>query len=114
MRPLRRKATALLLRPTRTTDAGYRIYGAEQVDTLQQILFFRQMGLPLDTIGRVLSDPAFDRSDALRGHLAALRAEEAALEKAEMLKTIGQLTLERDFLMKQAHEKNKGVLLRRR
>ena len=45
---------------------------------------------------------------------AALRADEAALEKAEMLKTIGQLTLERDFLMKQAHEKNKGVLLRRR
>ncbi len=45
---------------------------------------------------------------------AALRADEAAMEKAEMLKTIGQLTLERDFLMKQAHEKNKGVLLRRR
>lgn len=34
-------------------------------------------------------------------------------EKEAMLKTIGQLTLERDFLMKQAHERNKGVPLRR-
>ena len=44
---------------------------------------------------------------------AARREEEALEEKAAMLKTIGQLTLERDFLMKQAHEKNKGVYLRR-
>lgn len=43
----------------------------------------------------------------------ARREQEAAEEKAVMLKTIGQLTLERDFLMKQAHERNKGVSLRR-
>ncbi len=53
----------------------------------------------------------FEESKAAKE--AALKADEAAMEKAEMLKTIGQLTLERDFLMKQAHEKNKGVLLRR-
>ena len=53
----------------------------------------------------------FEESKAAKE--AAMRADEAAAEKAEMLKTIGQLTLERDFLMKQAHEKNKGVLLRR-
>jgi len=34
-------------------------------------------------------------------------------ERAAMLQTIGQLTLERDYLMAQAHERNKGVLLRR-
>lgn len=39
------------------------------------------------------------------------RSEE---EKIDMLKTIGQLTMERDFLMAQAHAKNKEVLLRRR
>ncbi len=44
---------------------------------------------------------------------AARQAEQAAVEKSEMLKTIGQLTLERDFLMKQVHERNKGVYLRR-
>jgi len=41
--------------------------------------------------------------------------QEQAIEEtqAAMLKTIGQLTLERDYLMKQAHERNKGVFLRR-
>jgi len=45
---------------------------------------------------------------------AARSEQEAAEEKAAMLKTIGQLTLERDFLMKQAHEQNKAVRLRRK
>jgi transposase-like protein len=45
---------------------------------------------------------------------AARREEEAAAEKAAMLKTIGQLTLERDFLMQQAHERNKGAPFRKR
>ena len=44
---------------------------------------------------------------------AARREEELTAEKASMLKTIGQLTLERDFLMAQAHERNRGLLRRR-
>lgn len=44
---------------------------------------------------------------------AAEKERRATEEKADMLKTIGQLTMERDFLMAQAHAKNKGVLLRR-
>lgn len=44
---------------------------------------------------------------------AVRQEQEQADEKAAMLKTIGQLTLERDFLMKQAHERNKGVSVRR-
>ncbi len=44
---------------------------------------------------------------------AAHMAEELAAEKESMLKTIGQLTLERDFLMAQAHERN-GRYLRRK
>lgn len=43
----------------------------------------------------------------------ARKEQEAQEEKSAMLKTIGQLTMERDFLMKQAHERNKGVRLRR-
>jgi len=43
----------------------------------------------------------------------AEREKAAEEEKVAMLKTIGQLTLERDFLMAQAHDRNKGVLLRR-
>ena len=44
---------------------------------------------------------------------AAEREQAAEEEKAAMLKAIGQLTLERDFLMAEAHERNKGVMLRR-
>ena len=36
-----------LLRPARTTEAGYRIYGPSQVDRLQHILFYRALGLEL-------------------------------------------------------------------
>lgn len=53
----------------------------------------------------------FEESKAARN---AARQELAATEEKEaMLKAIGQLTLERDFLMREAHERNKGVRLRR-
>jgi len=53
----------------------------------------------------------FEESKAARQ--AAEREREAADEKAAMLKTIGQLTLERDFLMAEAHERNRKERLRR-
>jgi len=53
----------------------------------------------------------FEESKAARQ--AAEREREAAEKEVAMLKTIGQLTLERDYLMAQAHERNKGVPLRR-
>ncbi len=52
----------------------------------------------------------FEESKSARE--AARREEEQKAEKASMLKTIGQLTLERDFLMAQAHELNRGYLRR--
>jgi len=53
----------------------------------------------------------FEESKAARQ--AAEREREAAEREAAMLKTIGQLTLERDFLMAQAHERNRKEPLRR-
>lgn len=61
-----------LLPPLRITQAGYRIYGPGQVDRLQQILFYRELGFSLEDIRKLLDDPAFDRRAALEGHLAAL------------------------------------------
>ncbi len=69
-----------LLTPARVTDAGYRIYGTAEVDRLQQILFYRELGMPLGDITRVLQDPGFDPDDALRGHLAALEERRARLD----------------------------------
>ena len=70
-----------LLRPERVTQAGYRIYGPEQVDRLQQILFFRELGMPLKDIGAILDDPKFDRQAALQSHLAELGRERERLDR---------------------------------
>ena len=64
-----------LLRPAGTASNGYRFYGPEEVDRLQQILFYRELGMPLDEIRRLLDAPGFNREKALEEHLAALVAK---------------------------------------
>lgn len=62
-----------LLCPGRGRDNDYRLYGPAEVDRLQQILLYRDMGLPLEEIRRLLDAPGFDRETALREHLDRLR-----------------------------------------
>ena len=64
-----------LLRPHLTAENGYRYYSRDEVDRLQQILFYRAIGVELAEIRRLLDDPSFDRMAALRGHLEALQAK---------------------------------------
>jgi MerR family transcriptional regulator, thiopeptide resistance regulator len=54
-----------LLRPSGRTEAGYRLYADEDLVRLQQVLFFRELGFPLEEISRMLSDPSFDLRSAL-------------------------------------------------
>ena len=61
-----------LLRPERVNPNGYRIYGQMQVDLLQQILFYRELGLPLEEIREIIKNPGFDREKALEDHLTVL------------------------------------------
>lgn len=68
-----------LLRPKGFGANGYRCYGPEEVDRLQQILFYRALGVELGQIKAILDDPSFDRMAALRGHLAALQGEQARI-----------------------------------
>ena len=69
-----------LLKPLRTTTAGYRIYGPLEVERLQDILFYRELGFELSDIRSILDDPAFDRQAALQGHLAALKQQRERLD----------------------------------
>lgn len=78
-RTLRFYAEIGLLPPERVTEAGYRIYGPRQVDALQQILFYRELGLGLSAIAEILADPAFDRVAALKAHLARLQDDQARM-----------------------------------
>ncbi|MCI8537415.1 MAG: MerR family transcriptional regulator [Oscillospiraceae bacterium] len=77
-----------LLKPSRNGENGYRLYGPAEVDRLQQILFYRALGVELARIGAILDDPSFDRLDALRGHLTALQAERDRME--ELIHTVRQ------------------------
>lgn len=69
-----------LLKPAGTTESGYRLYGDAQVDMLQQILFYRELGMPLDSIKAIVTAPSFDRAAALRQHRAALLQRRAQLD----------------------------------
>lgn len=68
-----------LLRPKRTLS-GYRVYSRAEVERLQQILLYREMGLPLEKIKRIISSPAFDRLKALEEHLERLISRRRQLE----------------------------------
>lgn len=70
-----------LLKPCRVAESGYRYYGAAEVDRLQDILFYRALGVELARIRQCLDDPSFDRLAALRSHLTALEGEKARLEQ---------------------------------
>ncbi len=70
-----------LLKPLRTNSAGYRIYGPKEVKRLQSILFYRDFGLELKTIGALLHLPEVERQAVLFAHLSSLHAERKRLDQ---------------------------------
>ena len=57
-----------ILKPARINSSGYRIYGEKEVDRLQQILFYRELDVCLDSIKEIVTSPNFDGANALREH----------------------------------------------
>ncbi|TCW40993.1 MerR family transcriptional regulator [Laceyella sacchari] len=57
-----------ILKPARINSSGYRIYGSAEVDRLQQILFYKELGVNLDTIKKIVTSPDYDGTTALREH----------------------------------------------
>ena len=70
-----------LLKPNRINSSGYRIYGGKEVDRLQQILFYRNLGLLLEEIKEVLDAPDFDSETALTAHYQQLLEQQQQLNK---------------------------------
>jgi len=79
-----------LLSPGRSSSNGYRIYGRREVDRLQRIMFFRELGVPLEGIKHILESEETDGVKTLKGHLLELQAKKAQLERliANVEKTI--------------------------
>jgi len=69
-----------LLKPARTASSGYRIYGKNELDTIQQILFYRELGFTLEEIKRILSAPGFDKEQAFLNHLDELNKKRERLD----------------------------------
>ena len=61
-----------LLKPTATTEAGYRLYSDKDLERLQEIMFFKEMELPLESIKQLLEDPNMDKQEMLRMQQAVL------------------------------------------
>ena len=79
-----------LLKPARINSSGYRIYGQKQVDRLQQILFYRALGVGLEEIKEILDNPNFNEVEALKEHQHKLLEKQKELELllANVSKTI--------------------------
>lgn len=69
-----------LLKPTRVTDAGYRLYDAAALERLYMILVFRELGLSLKEIGAILDAPDYDRNQALERQIQLMRQKTAKLQ----------------------------------
>jgi DNA-binding transcriptional MerR regulator len=88
-----------ILKPARINSSGYRIYGQAEVDRLQQILFYRELGVGLERIKEIVTAPSFDGAKALREHREKLleRREQLDLLIANVEKTIalteGRITM---------------------
>ena len=79
-----------ILKPARINSSGYRIYGSKEVDRLQQILFYRELGMDLESIKNIVTSDSFDESTALIQHREKLlhQREKIDLLIANVNKTI--------------------------
>lgn len=54
-----------LLKPTGLTESGYRLYDNKALEKLQEIMFFRELEIPLADIKEIMDNPNYDRKQAL-------------------------------------------------
>lgn len=74
-----------LLKPSEITESGYRLYDDSVLEKLQQILFFRELDFSLDEIGKIMSNPQYDKNEGLR------KQEELLLQKRHRLDRLIEL-----------------------
>lgn len=83
-----------LLKPAYTNEVGYRIYGEREVDRLQQILFYRELGVSLQRIKEIMEVPDFQETLALLEHRKQLLEKRAQLDV--LIKNVEQTIASRE------------------
>ncbi|MFD9328993.1 MerR family transcriptional regulator [Streptomyces sp. NPDC060065] len=94
-----------LLAPSGRSHAGHRRYSDADLDRLQQILFYRELGFPLDEVAALLDDPEADprahlrrQHELLTARIEKLQEMAAAVEHAMEARRMGiNLTPEEKF-----------------
>lgn len=67
--------------PTSKSEAGYRLYDDKALETLQQILFFREFDIPLKEIKAVMENPDLDRNQILQMQRKMLMVKKERIER---------------------------------
>ena len=80
VRTLHHYDRAGVLRPSGRTEAGYRMYAAEDLERLQAVLLYKELGFGLGEIRDLLAEPGFDRREALRTQRAQLARRSARID----------------------------------
>ena len=70
-----------LLKPSKVTEAGYRLYDNNALRRLQAILLFRELQFPLKEIKVILDNPDFDPQEALEQQIHLLELQKDRLER---------------------------------
>ena len=70
-----------LLKPTGKNEAGYRLYDDKALEALRQVLFFRELDIPLKEIKTVMANPALDRNRILQMQRKMLLAKKERMER---------------------------------
>lgn len=91
-----------LLSPEIRSEARYRYYGEKELLRLQQILFYKELDIPLKDIAEILNDPDFDLIKALESHKSALCIKRKKI--AMMLETIDKTILNLKGKLNMKHE----------
>lgn len=87
-----------LLKPTKYTQSGYRLYDDIALEKLQQILLFRELEFSLKDINKIINNPSFDKDKALEQQIDLLTLKREHIENlidlARGIKTIGVKTMD--------------------
>lgn len=93
-----------LLKPSQTTEAGYRLYDAAALRRLRSILLFRELQFPLREIRAMLDNPAFSQKQALEQQIALLERKQRRIADlisfAKKIQTEGDDRMDFDIFQK--------------
>ncbi len=97
VRTLRHYDEIGLVKPTQVGENGYRYYDREAMALLQQVLFYRELGMSLKEIGPLLQAPETQRRKALEAHRHLLELKKQQLEGLLQLvdDTLGGKTMQK-------------------